>query len=525
MIRVVGLGPAGLDYVLPVAREALNQAQPRRRFLRTARHPAADQLDLAGSGWETFDSIYEHADSLDEAYAAIVERLIADAESGDVTYAVPGSPVVAERTVSDLAARYDGDIHIVPGMSFADLAWTRVMVDPMQGANVLDGHTLDEAALLAQGGPTLIAQVDSQSVLDDVVSMLSLLLDDDADVTILSRLGLPDELVRTVPLGDVSARCEPDHLTSLFVRLEPTPDERFGDLVALTHRLRGPGGCPWDAAQTHQSLTRYLLEESYEVLEAIAGLAVPSPPIPPWSADYEGDGQPFLVDFDAYGPLQSELGDVLFQVLFHAELASEAGAFSIGDVIDGLSNKLVRRHPHVFGDAIRHDSASVEAQWEQIKKQERSAEVASESVMDGIPANLPALLTAAKVVRKAAAVGDPLAGSPSGAVADVLDKLLMVQSEGAQSGDAQSGGHQSEGHQSEGHQSGGDPADLIAAALVDIVGWGRSHDVDSETALMHALRRTQERVRAFEAFALERGVDVSQPGDDRVRAWAEFNES
>ena len=125
--------------------------------------------------------------------------------------------------------------------------------------------------------------------------------------------------------------------------------------------------------------------------------------------------------------------------------------------------------------------------------------------MDGIPANLPALLTAAKVVRKAAAVGDPLAGSPSGAVADLLDELLIAQSGGA--------------------QSGGDPADLVAAALVDIVGWGRSHDVDSETALMHALRRTQERVRAFEAFALERGVDVSQPGDDRVRAWAEFNES
>jgi len=503
MIQVVGLGPAGIEYVLPVALSVLEAAPEAGRFLRTERHPAAEQLARQGMIWQSFDEVYDGASSLDEAYATIVDRLIAAASAGDVVYAVPGSPVVAERTVALLSRHYDGPLHVVPGMSFADLAWARVMVDPMQGATVLDGHTLDEAALQSVGGPTLIAQVDSQGVLDDVISMLSLLLDDDGDVTILQGLGLSDERVMTMPLGQLSQRCNPDHLTSLFVDLDTSAERRFTDLVELTHRLRGPGGCPWDAAQTHQSLTRYLLEESYEVLDAIGGLPVPAPPIPPWSGDYAGPSGPFLVDLDIYRPLQSELGDVLFQVLFHAELAREAGAFEIGDVMSDLSSKLIRRHPHVFGDVTQSDSAGVEAQWEEIKKQERGVPKDGEanrrpSVMDGIPGNLPALLTAAKVIRKAAAVGDPAATAADGPVVAALTAEASVDGEST--------------------------ADAVARALLSIVMWGRGHDVDSETALMASVRSIQERVRSFEDFAAQRGVDPSQPGEARDFAWGEFDQ-
>ena len=137
-------------------------------------------------------------------------------------------------------------------------------------------------------------------------------------------------------------------------------------LVALSERLRAPGGCPWDAEQTHHSLARYLLEESYETVEAIEGLPADAP---------AGDPDP-----DAYARLEDELGDLLYQVVFHSVLAREAGAFTIADVARGIHEKLVRRHPHVFGDVEADTVAEVMTNWEQIKKSEKG----TDSIVEGI---------------------------------------------------------------------------------------------------------------------------------------------
>jgi len=162
--------------------------------------------------------------------------------------------------------------------------------------------------------------------------------------------------------------------------------ESFERLVALQARLRAPGGCPWDREQTHQSLRTFLVEETYEVLEALDS----------------GDKKKFA----------SELGDLLLQIVFHSELAREKGRFDIRDVIEGIHNKLVRRHPHVFGKVKARTSGQVLKNWEQLKAEERRSESAGaeasgegNSLLDGVPRTLPALLEAHQLTRRAANIG------------------------------------------------------------------------------------------------------------------------
>ena len=156
------------------------------------------------------------------------------------------------------------------------------------------------------------------------------------------------------------------------------PDQTgFNDLLAIMRRLRGPGGCPWDAEQTHESLTRYLLEETYEVIEAI--------------------------DLKSPELLKEELGDLLLQPVFHSAIAEENGTFTMADVIRTLCDKLIRRHPHVFGDMEIRDSTAQIENWEKIKKAEKGEE--RRSALSGVPPHLPALLKAQKITEKASRVG------------------------------------------------------------------------------------------------------------------------
>ncbi len=206
----------------------------------------------------------------------------------------------------------------------------------MTGVVVVDARAF---AIDAAGhaGAMLLAQSDTRFVCSDVKLALLDVLPPDHEVTVLQRLGLSDEAVFTVALSELDRAFEPDHLTSLFVDTgDIAVAAELARFVALTERLRGPGGCPWDAAQTHHSLRRHVLEEAYEVVEAIDEL----PPDAP-----EGE-----IPVGAYDALEDELGDLLFQVMIHSVLASEAGAFTISDVARDVHAKLVHRHPHVFGD-------------------------------------------------------------------------------------------------------------------------------------------------------------------------------
>jgi tetrapyrrole methylase family protein/MazG family protein len=481
-VVAVGLGPAGADLMLPSARSTISYLV--HRYARTTRHPAITELSQHGLEFHAFDDRYDVADNFDDLYRGIVDTLIAAAaEHRQICYAVPGNPGVAERTVTLLREadrRGEIELEIIPGLSFADLAWSRLGVDPMDGARLVDGQ---QFAIDAAGkdGPLLIGHCTSRMVLSDIKLVLLGSLPPDAPVQVLQRLGLPDESITTVALEALDRDVEADHLTSIFVDAGTGGVAgEFAALVALSEHLRAPGGCPWDAEQTHHSLARYLLEESYETVEAIEGLPAAAPA-----------GDP---DDDAYARLEDELGDLLYQVVFHAVLAREAGAFTIADVAHGIHDKLVRRHPHVFEDVEADTVSEVMTNWEQIKK----AEKGSDSLVEGISPGLASLLYAHKLYRKAASIGlDP------GTDAEALDRAAVAIDalRDAEAGATEAG-----------------LGDLLAAAVV----LARARGVDAETSLRGWSARFRDRFVRMEGLAAAQAVDLAAAPPDRVAAlWIE----
>ena len=489
-VVVAGLGPGGADLLLPAARAVIVGTAPERRFVRTRRHPAVD--DLAGDGVEfvSCDDLYDSADRIDDVYVAIADRLLTAAGGGDVCFAVPGSPAVGERSVALLRERLGKRLVLVPGLSFLDLAWLRLGVDPTAGtgARAVDGKALPTAL---PAGPLLVSHCHSRLVLSDVKLALLERLPGEAPVTVLARLGLPDEAVTTVPLEDLDRVIEPDHLTSVFVELPPGgPGEAWERLVALIERLRAPGGCPWDAEQTHHTLARHLIEEAYEVIEAIEAL--------PASAPAPG---PEPVPAGAYEHLEEELGDLACQVIFHSTFAREAGAFTVTEVLSGIHDKLVRRHPHVFGDVAVSGAADVVANWEVIKREEKGRT----SLMDGVSRHLPSLLYAHKLYRKAASAG--LTFGTADEALSRADAALRGLAAGAQADD---GAAEAERR--------------LGEALAAVVYLARLAGVDGESALRGWAGRFKERFERLEALAAERGEKVeSIPPQDVATLWEQVS--
>jgi len=464
-VVVAGLGPAGPELFTVATAEAI--AAHRRRWLRTRRHPSASAVGEAG----TFDDLYEAGESLEEVYTGIVEALVADADAhGEILYLVPGSPLVAERTVVLLVADDRVDVELVPSLSFLDLAWDRLGVDPLAaGVRLVDGQRFSVDAA-GERGPLLVAQCDSRTVLSDI----KLAVDappDQADVVVLHHLGLPDEAVRSVAWDDIDRVVDPDHLTSLWVpELAAPVAAEVVAFVELVRTLRQR--CPWDREQTHLSLTRHLLEETYEVLEAVQDLDTAGP--------------------EGYVHLEEELGDLLFQVVFHATLAAEEGAFTLADVARTVHDKLVGRHPHVFGTVVAETPGAVMRNWEQIKK----AEKGRTSLMDGIAGDLPSLLYAHKVQRKAASVGLETGRGAADALARVV-------------------GGSSPGSTGMEHVEMGE----LLFAVVDLA---RGAGVDPEAALRGVSKAFRARFEALERLASERGIDLGAVAADDVAAlWAE----
>jgi tetrapyrrole methylase family protein/MazG family protein len=479
-IDVVGLGPAGPDLITAETLGLLDRAT--RVFLRTGRHPAAAAVPGAAS----FDHHYEGADTFDDVYRGIVADLVdAAVAGGPVVYAVPGSPTVAERTVVLLAADprvVSGRVAVVvhPSVSFLDLAFARLGVDPVDaGVRIVDAERFAVDAA-GERGPLLVAQCWSRQVLSDV--KLSVESPPGTPVTVLHHLGLPDERVWQVPWDDLDRCFEPDHLTSVWIsRLAAPVAAELVALDELVHTLRER--CPWDRRQTHASLGRHLLEESHEVLEAIDGLTAvdaddrESGP-DAGAAGSGGDDREAV----AVAHLEEELGDLLFQVYFHATLAAEEGRFTLADVARGVHDKLVGRHPHVFGDVSAETPEDVAANWETIKK----AEKGRSSVTEGIPAALPALALAAKLQRKAAAIGMvlPTLADEAGRVADGVAALRSATEPSGGVADGEGGAR--------------DRADEVGELLFAAVGVARALGIDPETALL-------SRSRAFRVEVEEQG--------------------
>ncbi|MDN9011961.1 nucleoside triphosphate pyrophosphohydrolase [Brevibacillus laterosporus] len=386
-IYVVGLGAGNLDQMPLGMYKRLKQT--KHLYVRTADHPVLNQLAEEGLTYTSFDSIYEKHDSFEQVYQEIARELLSEVKTeGEVTYAVPGHPLVAERTVQLLlghAVEEQIEVKVLGGQSFLDPLFARLAIDPIEGFTLLDATSMT-ADQVNPGLHTVIAQVYDQMSASDAKLTLMEVLPDEYEVIVATAVGIEgQEIVERLPLYDLD---RVEHLGNLsLIYVPPTVEEsvkqrQFSYLKEVIATLRGPEGCPWDRKQTHQSLRRYLLEEAYETVEAI--------------------------DQDDVDALCEELGDVLLQIMLHAQIASEEGYFTIEDIISTLTAKMIRRHPHVFGESKVADADAVVVNWEQIKAQEKAEKgivPETASLLDSLPKDLPAILAAVKIQKKAAEVG------------------------------------------------------------------------------------------------------------------------
>lgn len=379
-ITIIGLGPGDIGLLTLETMEVL--AEAGTLLLRTAKHPSVAGLTKRGIHFESYDYVYEREATFDAIYSYITDDCIRVAqEQGSIVYAVPGSPLVAEKTVELIRERAGAagvEVRILPGMSFLEVLYTRLAVDPIHGITIVDAA--DIAALPPDlTNALVVTQLYDRTVASDAKLALMNSYPDDYPVTLVRNLGLADEEILSIPLYELDRVKTIDHLTSVYLPGRKREQKQFHmePLIDIMARLRSPQGCLWDIEQSHPSLRRYIVEEVYEVLEAIE-LAAPD-------------------------KLCEELGDLLLQIVFHARIAEESGDFSMQDVIDTVCEKMIRRHPHVFGDITVRDAAEVVVNWEQIKKQEKGGQ--AHSVLAGIPNGLPSLMRAYKMQGKAAKVG------------------------------------------------------------------------------------------------------------------------
>lgn len=393
-IYILGLGAGSVDALTLEAYRLLKGDYPI--FLRTDHHPVISLLEEEGITYESFDYIYEEAESFDQVYADIVSRLLAEIEESEagIIYAVPGHPMVAERSVKMLRKQVEKLGHIikmVASSSFLDDIFSTLDIDPNDGFMLLDGLDLKLSALDSRLH-TIISQVYSREVASEVKLLLMEYYPEDHPLIVIQAAGVPGlERRWEIPLYELDFIDEIDHLTALYLEPAPNLKRSFGAFVEIVESLRAPGGCPWDQEQTHMSLRAQMIEEVYEVIQAI--------------------------EADDMDNLAEELGDVLLHVVMNSVIASEGGDFHIYNVIEGISEKMIRRHPHVFGTDEIMTSDEVLVKWEEIKAAEKASQThdrdggqaksagKEQSILADIPDQLPALIHSYKQQKKAAKLG------------------------------------------------------------------------------------------------------------------------
>ena len=476
-VVIVGLGPGPRNTVTQATLEAIERIDVQ--FVRTKRHPTADLMPKATS----FDSLYDTLPTFEDVYVAITEAVVAAAiKHGEVLYAVPGSPLILESSVAQLRADSRVDVQVLPALSFLDLAWDALGIDPVNaGVRLIDGHRF---ALEASGerGPLLVAQVHADWVLSDV-KLSHESANGNEPVVLLHHLGLPDQRVEHTTWQELDRVLPADHLTTLYIAqmAEPVSGE-LARLHQLARTLREQ--CPWDREQTHDSLIKHLIEEAYEVVDAIEAL----------DADDPATDEAFI----------EELGDLLYQVEFHATIAEQQGRFSMADVARSIHDKLVRRHPHVFGDVVANSANDVVQTWDEVKRSEKkSADGAASSTFTGVAKSGPSLQYATKIQKRAADVGFDWP-SADGAFEKIVEESAEIRQAVALNSDPETVRME------------------LGDLLFSVVNLSRHLGHDAEQALRGASDKFRHRFEQVEQLALSRDIDLAKAPLEQLDAlWDE----
>lgn len=376
-LTIVGLGPGDESYLTLGAIEAMRRGDIV--IVRTMEHDAIPYLKEQGIRLESLDNFYNTKKNFDQVYESMVEYVIERLEQGNVVLALPGDPMVGERLSWELLKEVDRSqlyVEIIPGVGRSNLALS------MANASAMDGFKVIAAPALAQCHvdtrcTTVITDIWSPIVAAETKLKLLKFYPSDLEIYLMT-----DSVGHiSIELYELDRQEIYDHTTCIYIpplSMYEVDSYDFKHLEKIVALLRSRDGCPWDREQTHKSLKKCLIEETYEVLDAI--------------------------DKEDVDKLIEELGDVLLQVVFHAQIGKEHGQFDIHDVTTGICKKMIHRHPHIFGDIIVEDQAEVLENWEAIKKEEKGLTTYTQVLQD-IPSNLPALMRAYKVQKKAALVG------------------------------------------------------------------------------------------------------------------------
>ncbi len=461
-ITLLGLGPGDPAKLTREAWDVLGSLD--EIWLRTKQHPTVAGLPKS-LNIHSFDDLYNQSESFDEVYAAIVNKILELGKRPEgVVYAVPGDPFLAEATCPEIAQRAQTSglpLKIVSGLSFLEPVFAALGLDPYPQLSLVDALELSQAHMPAfpPDKPVLVAQIYSRMVAAEVKVTLNAIYPDEHSVSLVHAAGTKDENVEELPLYKIDRSDRIGLMTVLYVPSlgEGTSFEAFQEIIA---HLRAPDGCPWDKEQTHQSLRSHLLDEAYETLEAM--------------------------DSEDPARMAEEFGDLLLQIVLNAQIASEEGEFGMPDVLKGIFDKIIRRHPHVFGEVQVDGVGGVLKNWEKLKAEERAgSNELGKSLLGGVPLALPALIQAQEYQDRAARVGFDW---PE--IEGVLEKIAEEIQEVRDAANED--------------QLSDELGDLLFA-LVNLARWKK---IDAESALRGTNIRFKKRFGSVEAGAKEQGKNL-----------------
>ena len=378
VITVVSLGPGDPKLLTLQTLETLLKS--RCLILRTARHRTAEWLREEGISFSDFDALYDEYEDFDALHAEMARRLWQAAAEKPVTFAVIDAQTDGTVRALRSSRPEDGKVTILPSVTMADSCLALLPEEFEQSGSVRILPAMDAlTAAPDPATPLLVTELFDRILASDLKLRLSELYGDEAMIVIFPTSAKINRKPLVIPLMEMDRQRTYDHTVCVYIPamgLKQRERYCFDDLLQVMHTLRQQ--CPWDGEQTHETLRKYLLEEAYEAVGAID----------------EGD----------MDHLADELGDVLLQIVFHADIAQEFGEFSIGDVTTAIVRKLIYRHAHIFGDVHCDTADEVAQSWEKLKKAEKGLTTQA-SVLADVSQGLPALMRAAKVQKKAAQVG------------------------------------------------------------------------------------------------------------------------
>ena len=378
-ITVVSLGPGDPSLLTLEAADALRCAG--KLVLRTGRHGVSAWLDKQNVQYDTFDALYDDFWDFDELHAEMAKRLWNMAQETPVTYAVMDAASDGSVAALSAAKPADGSIRRIAGLTGADVCMaTLPHTSDGAGLRILPAIDCTKAAY-DPATPLMITEIDDRILAGETKLWLSEMYNDEMEIIFFPPSEKSQRKPVTIELADLDRQKKYDHTCCAYIPAAPFRTRRrfcMADLEEIVATLRGPGGCPWDREQTHETLRNTLLEEAYEAAGAI----------------------------DEKDPdhLFDELGDVLLHIVMHADIAKSHGTFTLGDVYTAICEKMIYRHEHIFGDKKLDTTAAVLDNWDKLKQQEKGLRTQA-SVLADVSRALPALWRAAKVQKKAAKVG------------------------------------------------------------------------------------------------------------------------